>query len=211
MSIVHFFAARRLPAWLLAAFLLAALSACTGASPGPEAATAAAPGSATAPAKATTTVFSCPMHPHIQQHGPGQCPICGMDLQKREVAAGVAVSAAVVQSLGIRTATPVLRDVRPRVRGGGGRAVRHRHRRVRQRQHCHHRLHQQQDRQGDAACGGPMAVDAADHLIVASMACGRWAELRAQIRPRGVPLQCSLIPKERHPRPALRSRPVSAK
>ncbi|HQY82311.1 MAG: efflux RND transporter periplasmic adaptor subunit [Thermomonas sp.] len=116
MSIVHFFAARRLPAWLLAAFLLAALSACTGASPGPEAATAAAPGSATAPAKATTTVYSCPMHPHIQQHGPGQCPICGMDLQKREVAAGVAVSAAVVQSLGIRTATPVLRDVRPRVR-----------------------------------------------------------------------------------------------
>ena len=116
MSIIHISAARRLPASLLAAFLLVALSACTGASPGPEAATAAAPGSATAPAKATTTVFSCPMHPHIQQHGPGQCPICGMDLQKREVAAGVAVSAAVVQSLGIRTATPVLRDVQPRVR-----------------------------------------------------------------------------------------------
>lgn len=24
--------------------------------------------------------YTCPMHPSVQQHGPGQCPICGMDL-----------------------------------------------------------------------------------------------------------------------------------
>ena len=27
-----------------------------------------------------TQVWSCSMHPHIQRDGPGQCPICGMDL-----------------------------------------------------------------------------------------------------------------------------------
>lgn len=27
------------------------------------------------------TVYSCPMHPEIEQIGPGSCPICGMDLE----------------------------------------------------------------------------------------------------------------------------------
>lgn len=27
------------------------------------------------------TIYSCPMHPEIQQQGPGSCPICGMDLE----------------------------------------------------------------------------------------------------------------------------------
>ncbi len=27
------------------------------------------------------TLFTCPMHPQIQQKGPGQCPICGMTLE----------------------------------------------------------------------------------------------------------------------------------
>ena len=26
------------------------------------------------------TIYSCPMHPEIEQVGPGSCPICGMDL-----------------------------------------------------------------------------------------------------------------------------------
>ena len=26
------------------------------------------------------TVYTCPMHPHVRQHGPGKCPMCGMDL-----------------------------------------------------------------------------------------------------------------------------------
>ena len=25
-------------------------------------------------------LWTCPMHPHILEHGPGECPICGMDL-----------------------------------------------------------------------------------------------------------------------------------
>lgn len=29
----------------------------------------------------TGTIYSCPMHPEIQQEGPGSCPICGMDLE----------------------------------------------------------------------------------------------------------------------------------
>jgi len=27
------------------------------------------------------TIYSCPMHPEIEQRGPGSCPICGMDLE----------------------------------------------------------------------------------------------------------------------------------
>lgn len=29
----------------------------------------------------TGTIYSCPMHPEIEQEGPGSCPICGMDLE----------------------------------------------------------------------------------------------------------------------------------
>lgn len=32
------------------------------------------------PLKQKAEVWSCSMHPHIQRDGPGQCPICGMDL-----------------------------------------------------------------------------------------------------------------------------------
>ncbi|MEO6172591.1 MAG: efflux RND transporter periplasmic adaptor subunit [Arenimonas sp.] len=131
-------------------------------------------------AMVTDARYVCPMHPHIQQHGPGACPICGMTLVKKTVTApadpapelqnksdekkpdgtdaksvlyyydpmrpeehfdkpgpspfmdmqlvpkyadaggsdggGITVSAAVIQSLGIRTANPQRRDVRPRIR-----------------------------------------------------------------------------------------------
>jgi Cu(I)/Ag(I) efflux system membrane fusion protein len=121
------------------------------------------------------------MHPHIKEHGPGECPICGMDLVKKMIATppaepssdmkmnddamkpdgantnkvlyyydpmrpeehfdkpgpspfmdmqlvpkyaaaesgnnnGIAVSAAIVQSLGIRTANLVKRDVQQTIR-----------------------------------------------------------------------------------------------
>lgn len=36
--------------------------------------------------------YSCPMHPQVRQDSPGQCPICGMKLAKREEA-GSAMSA----------------------------------------------------------------------------------------------------------------------
>ena len=44
------------------------------------------PGKAAPPAPvAPGTVFTCPMHPEIQQIGPGSCPICGMALEPAEV------------------------------------------------------------------------------------------------------------------------------
>lgn len=55
---------------------------------------------------AQASVYVCPMHPHIRQHGPGQCPICGMALVLDRSDAGdgevVAVSAGLQQSLGVR-------------------------------------------------------------------------------------------------------------
>jgi Cu+-exporting ATPase len=34
------------------------------------------------------TVFTCPMHPEIEQLGPGACPKCGMDLEPKTLPAG---------------------------------------------------------------------------------------------------------------------------
>ncbi len=33
----------------------------------------------------STAIFTCPMHPEIEQVGPGDCPICGMDLEPKFV------------------------------------------------------------------------------------------------------------------------------
>jgi P-type Cu+ transporter len=30
----------------------------------------------------TRTIWACPMHPQIEQDRPGDCPICGMALEK---------------------------------------------------------------------------------------------------------------------------------
>lgn len=30
--------------------------------------------------QASVTIYTCPMHPHVEQAAPGVCPICGMDL-----------------------------------------------------------------------------------------------------------------------------------
>ncbi len=35
---------------------------------------------ATADQAGAGTVYTCPMHPHVQQSGPGKCPVCGMNL-----------------------------------------------------------------------------------------------------------------------------------
>lgn len=61
------------------------------------------------------TIFACPMHPHIQQHEAGTCPICGMNLVEKAIAnnlshsnsassdPSVNVSGQMQQALGIRT------------------------------------------------------------------------------------------------------------
>ena len=52
-----------------------------------------------------TPLYVCPMHPHIQQGEPGNCPICGMDLvlQRQQKTAQVQVNGAMQQALAIRT------------------------------------------------------------------------------------------------------------
>src|SRR5690606_23792513 len=37
---------------------------------------------------AARTIYSCPMHPEIEQEGPGSCPIRGMDLEPTTVHPG---------------------------------------------------------------------------------------------------------------------------
>lgn len=32
---------------------------------------------------AQRNVYTCPMHPDIQQQNPGKCPKCGMNLQEK--------------------------------------------------------------------------------------------------------------------------------
>ncbi len=55
--------------------------------PAPAASGFAAPPTDGATAPQPAPVWTCPMHPAIRQDGPGQCPICGMDLVPAEAAA----------------------------------------------------------------------------------------------------------------------------
>lgn len=78
--------------------------------------------SATAAASAPPRVlyYYDPMRPEVHFDKPGRSPYMEMDLVPKlateAMGNGVAVSAEVVQSLGIRTASPVRQDVRPRIR-----------------------------------------------------------------------------------------------
>lgn len=44
-------------------------------------------GGKTAKSSAAPTIYTCVMHPEVQQPGPGKCPKCGMTLVKKETAA----------------------------------------------------------------------------------------------------------------------------
>uniref|UniRef100_A0A486XKN8 Probable Co/Zn/Cd efflux system membrane fusion protein n=1 Tax=Rheinheimera sp. BAL341 TaxID=1708203 RepID=A0A486XKN8_9GAMM len=61
----------------------------------------------------SAALYVCPMHPHIQQGEPGNCPICGMDLvlQRQQKTANVTVSGAMQQALAIRTETAAPRTL----------------------------------------------------------------------------------------------------
>ncbi|WP_127347661.1 efflux RND transporter periplasmic adaptor subunit [Pseudidiomarina mangrovi] len=56
---------------------------------------------------AESSLYVCPMHPHIVQGEPGTCPICGMDLVARKNSpnrqVSISVDAGMQQQLGIRT------------------------------------------------------------------------------------------------------------
>ena len=90
---------------------------------------------ASAPAE---ELWTCPMHPHVLEHGPGECPICGMDLVPaapppaaepaaaatggaRAVGAGstVTIDPAVVQNMNVQTAAVERRDLRHDIRTVG--------------------------------------------------------------------------------------------
>ena len=117
----------RLRPLLLSVVTTASLSLLVGcgrdAAPPAPAASAAAPVGQKAEA---ARIYVCPMHPHITSHEPGRCPICGMELvlkaaptqtsAESSAEPAVVVSAAVRQTLGIRTATVTRRDVRPVVK-----------------------------------------------------------------------------------------------
>ncbi|MCO8123276.1 heavy metal translocating P-type ATPase [Stieleria sp. TO1_6] len=47
--------------------------------------TRSAPQLTSKPATDDSAVYTCPMHPEIEQVGPGDCPICGMDLEPKFV------------------------------------------------------------------------------------------------------------------------------
>jgi Cu(I)/Ag(I) efflux system membrane fusion protein len=47
------------------------------------------------PVQAAEDIYTCPMHPQVIEHHPGNCPICGMTLVKKEFTAAEAKNASV--------------------------------------------------------------------------------------------------------------------
>jgi hypothetical protein len=63
------------------------LGAPAPATPPPAEAPAAAPHQHDHAAPTAGVTYTCPMHPEIVRNAPGNCPICGMTLVKRETPA----------------------------------------------------------------------------------------------------------------------------
>jgi Cu(I)/Ag(I) efflux system membrane fusion protein len=89
---------------------------------------------ATPAAAAASTEYYCPMHPHIVDDEPGQCPICGMDLAERDdgtepstrprdgddlEGAIVGVSPAALQAAGVATVRAQRMPLRREIRAAG--------------------------------------------------------------------------------------------
>lgn len=60
-------------------------SCCGGSSTRTHAQTPPSSLSASSSGSASQALYTCPMHPEIEQVGPGDCPICGMDLEPKVV------------------------------------------------------------------------------------------------------------------------------
>lgn len=70
--------------------------------------------------------YTCPMHPHVKQHGPGPCPLCGMDLVRVSSAAKAGTESGVVsldpdqaRELGVRSDAVVKRPFSSEIRAVG--------------------------------------------------------------------------------------------
>ncbi|MCK6526477.1 efflux RND transporter periplasmic adaptor subunit [Myxococcota bacterium] len=87
----------------------------------PGAPAASAPGHAHA--EGEISHYTCPMHPSVRQDGPGQCPLCGMDLvpvYEADVASGtVSIDAQRRQQIGVRTEAVGRREASIDVRAVG--------------------------------------------------------------------------------------------
>ena len=78
--------------------------------------------------EAEVQFYSCGMHPNVIQEGPGNCPICGMNLTPMGIPTGgteetfgstVKINPAVEQNMGIRTAEVEKRDLTQTIRAIG--------------------------------------------------------------------------------------------
>ncbi|HVS31868.1 MAG TPA: efflux RND transporter periplasmic adaptor subunit [Thermoanaerobaculia bacterium] len=70
-----------------------------------------------------TAYYTCSMHPSVRQEGPGQCPICGMDLtpvSQEEVSSGIIrIDEDRRQQIGIKTAFVISRPMDTAIRAVG--------------------------------------------------------------------------------------------
>ncbi|MEM7479916.1 MAG: efflux RND transporter periplasmic adaptor subunit [Acidobacteriota bacterium] len=78
-------------------------------------------------------LWTCGMHPHVIEHGPGQCPICGMDLTPvrgsdgdfaddhpaHPAADAIRIEPEMVQNMNVRTAEVTRRDLNQPIRTVG--------------------------------------------------------------------------------------------
>jgi len=83
--------------------------------------------------RSATSLWTCPMHPQVIRHEPGQCPICGMDLVPMESEAGeepaastaatrdatVRIDPTVVQNMNVTTEQVQTRDITRQIRTVG--------------------------------------------------------------------------------------------
>jgi len=82
----------------VAAFSALLLVLAGGCSQAPDnSATDPAPGTDSSDTVSADVRYICPMHPHIQQHGPGSCPVCGMELVKKQIEANVPATSVVTK------------------------------------------------------------------------------------------------------------------
>jgi multidrug efflux pump subunit AcrA (membrane-fusion protein) len=85
-------ARRRVTRLVMVVLAMVIAAACNRPAPVPGS-RAVGPGSSDPGHAQTRIIYTCPMHPEVQDTKPGQCPKCGMDLVKKEITSGGAPAA----------------------------------------------------------------------------------------------------------------------